>query len=32
MRYAMTAITFLPETAKALHVGSACVLDERRLR
>jgi hypothetical protein len=32
MRYAMTAITFLPETAEALPVGSAPVLDERHLR
>jgi hypothetical protein len=32
MSYAMTAITFLPETTEALHVGSARVLDERHMR
>jgi hypothetical protein len=32
MRHAMTAITNLPETAEALHVGSARVLDERHMR
>jgi hypothetical protein len=32
MRYAMTAITYLPETAETLSVGSARVLDERHMR